>query len=79
MSTEIEYKKSYTKIFTFYYLVEGFSQGIPFLIFPPYLAQLLGNQFDVAQWLIIAAIASLPWAIKMIIGVANDKWGSKKY
>ncbi len=79
MSTSNGNKKNYTKIFTFYYLVEGFSQGIPFLVFPPYLAQLLGNQFDVAQWLIIAAIASLPWAIKMIIGVANDKWGSKKY
>jgi MFS family permease len=59
--------------------VEGFSQGIPFLIFPPYLALLLGNQFDVSQWLIVAAIGGLPWAIKMIIGLANDKWGSKKY
>jgi MFS family permease len=79
MSTENIYKKNYTKIFTFYYLVEGFSQGIPMLIFPPYLAQILGNQFDVALWLIIVAIGSLPWAIKMIIGLANDKWGSKKY
>lgn len=79
MSTENGYKRNYTKIFTFYYLVEGFSQGIPFLVFPPYLAQLLGNQFDIAQWLIIVSIASLPWAIKMIIGIANDKWGSKKY
>lgn len=79
MSTENGYKKKYTKIFTFYYLVEGFSQGIPFLVFPPYLAQLLGNQFDIAQWLIIVSIASIPWAIKMIIGLANDKWGSKKY
>ncbi|TFG13158.1 MAG: MFS transporter [Promethearchaeota archaeon] len=79
MSTKNGYKKTYTKIFTFYYLVEGFSQGIPFLVFPPYLALLLGNQFDVAQWLIVAAIGGLPWAIKMIIGLANDKWGSKKY
>ena len=79
MSTENVYKKNYTKIFTFYYLVEGFSQGIPMLVFPPYLAQILGNQFDIAQWLIVAAIGSLPWAIKMIIGLANDKWGSKKY
>ena len=79
MSTENSYKKRYTKIFTFYYLVEGFSQGIPFLIFPPYLAQLLGNQFDIAQWLIIVSIGTIPWAIKMVIGLANDKWGSKKY
>jgi MFS family permease len=79
MATENLYKKSYSKIFAFYYLVEGFSQGIPFLVFPPYMAKLLGNQYDIAQWLIIASIGSLPWAIKMIIGVANDKWGSKKY
>ncbi len=79
MSKENIYKKRYSKIFAFYYLVEGFSQGIPFLVFPPYLAKLLGNQFDIAQWLIIVSIGSLPWAIKMIIGIANDKWGSKKY
>ncbi|MFX0071353.1 MAG: MFS transporter [Candidatus Hermodarchaeota archaeon] len=74
-----EYKKKYSTIFVFYYLIEGFSQGIPFLIFPPYLAQVLGNQYDIAQWLIIYAIGTIPWAIKMIIGIANDKWGSKKY
>ena len=79
METKYEYKKKYTRIFVFYYLIEGFSQGIPFLIFPPYLAKVLGNQYDIAQWLIIYAIGTLPWAIKMIIGVANDKWGSKKY
>ena len=79
MSTENGYKKKYTKIFTFYYLIEGFSQGIPFLVIPPYLAQILGNQFDIAQWLLIVTISSLPWIIKMVIGIANDKWGSKKY
>lgn len=79
MTEDIVYKKRYTKIFTLYYLVEGFCQGIPMLVFPPYLAQLLGNQLDVAKWLFIVSLAYLPWAIKMIIGVANDKWGSKKY
>jgi len=76
---DLEYKKNYTKIFVFFYLVQGFVQGIPFLVFPPYIAQLLGNKYDIAQWLIIASIGSLPWAIKMIIGVINDKWGSEKY
>lgn len=79
METEYEYNKNYTRIFVFYYLIEGFSQGIPFLIFPPYLAKILGNQYDIAQWLIIYAIGTIPWAIKVFIGIANDKWGSKKY
>jgi hypothetical protein len=73
MSEEIINKKRYSKIFAFYYLVEGFSQGIPMLVFPPYLLQLLGNQFDIVQWLIVASIGTIPWAIKMIIGLANDK------
>ena len=79
MSEDNLYKKYYSKIFAFYYLVEGFSQGIPFLVLPPYLAKLLGNQFDLAQWLLVASIGTIPWAIKMIIGLANDKWGSNKY
>ena len=81
MSKEVnlEYKKSYTKIFVFFYLVQGFVQGIPLLVFPPYLAQVLGNQYDIAQWLIIYSLGTMPWAIKMIVGVINDKWGSKKY
>jgi MFS family permease len=79
MSEDIINKKRHSKIFAFYYLVEGFSQGIPMLVFPPYLLQLLGNQFDIVQWLIVASIGTIPWAIKMIIGIANDKWGSKKY
>ncbi|MHA1257077.1 MAG: hypothetical protein ACTSPS_15915, partial [Promethearchaeota archaeon] len=63
MSKEVnlEYKKSYTKIFVFFYLVQGFVQGIPLLVFPPYLAQLLGNKYDIAQWLIIYSLGTMPW------------------
>jgi hypothetical protein len=34
MSPEVDYKKSYTSIFVFYYLCEGFVQGIPYLFWP---------------------------------------------
>lgn len=67
------------KIFSFYYFVEGYLQGIPFLVFPPYLAQVLGGSYDIALWLVVYFIGNLPWAIKMIVGLFNDKWGSQKY
>lgn len=79
MNSEVKYSKKYTYIFVFFYLCEGFSQGIPFLFFPQYLAHLLGGSYDIAIWLVIYSIGNLPWAIKMIVGLFNDRWGSKKY
>ena len=75
----IEYKRSYTLIFVFYYLCEGFLQGIPFLVWPSFIAYQLGGSYNIAIWLIIYSIGNLPWAIKMIVGLFNDRWGSKKY
>jgi len=79
MDSDVSYSKKYTYIFVFFYLCEGFSQGIPFLFFPQYLAHTLGGSYDIAIWLVILSIGSLPWTIKMIVGVFNDRWGSKKY
>ena len=79
MEKESIYKDHYKFIFAFFYLVEGFVQGIPFLVFPPYLATLLGNKFDLSLWLIIVGISYIPWSIKIIVGICNDKWGSQKY
>ena len=79
MNLDVNYNKKYTYIFVFFYLCEGFSQGIPFLFFPQYLAHTLGGSYDIAIWLVILSIGSLPWTIKMIVGVFNDRWGSKKY
>ena len=79
MNSEVSYNKKYTYIFVFFYLCEGFSQGIPFLFFPQYLAHTLGGSYDIAIWLVIYSIGNLPWAIKMIVGVFNDRYGSKKY
>ena len=79
MSSQIEYKRSYTLIFVFYYLCEGFLQGIPFLVWPAFIAHQLGGSYDIASWLIIYSIGNIPWAIKMIVGLFNDRWGSRKY
>ena len=79
MNRDVSYNKKYTYIFVFFYLCEGFSQGIPFLFFPQFLAHTLGGSYDIAIWLVILSIGSLPWTIKMIVGVFNDRWGSKKY
>ena len=77
MST-VEYKNSYTKIFLFFYLIQGMVVGVPTLILAPYIAQILGGEFDFARFLIIGTIATLPWIIKLIVGVLSDKYGSKK-
>ncbi|MHA1687922.1 MAG: MFS transporter [Promethearchaeota archaeon] len=78
MNSEIKTHKKHAKIFSFYYFIEGYSQGIPMLVFPPYLADVLGGSFDLALWTLVAFIGSLPWAIKAIVGPLSDKWGSKK-
>ncbi|MHA1669768.1 MAG: MFS transporter [Promethearchaeota archaeon] len=79
MSSTVDYKKNYTYIFVFYYLCEGFVQGIPYLFWPNYLADLLGGSYNIALWLTVYAIGSIPFTIKMIVGIFNDRWGSKKY
>lgn len=82
MNSENSENNSYkfnNKIFSIYYFVEGYVQGIPMLVFPAYLAQVLGGSFDIALWLLISFIGAIPWSIKLIVGVVSDKWGSKKY
>jgi len=79
MSSIVDYKRSYTLIFVFYYLCEGFLQGIPFLVWPSFIAHQLGGSYDIAKWLIIYSIGNIPWAVKMIVGLFNDRWGSKKF
>ncbi|MHA1491000.1 MAG: MFS transporter [Promethearchaeota archaeon] len=79
MNSENNSYKFNNKIFSIYYFIEGYVQGIPMLLFPPYLAQVLGGSFDIALWLLISFISAIPWSIKLIVGVVSDKWGSKKY
>lgn len=77
--SSLEYRKSYTLIFVFFYLCEGFSQGIPYLFWPQYLADTLGGSYDISLWLMVYAIGNIPWSIKAIVGLFSDRWGSKKY
>lgn len=78
MKTTVEYKKSYSYIFIFFYLVEGFVQGIPYLVFQPYLTKILGG-YNLDTWLLVYSVGNIPWAIKMIVGLFNDRWGSKRF
>jgi len=74
---EGNYKGYYTKIFSFFYLIEGIHQAIP-VILPYYLLFVFGT-FDIALLAFIGFFALLPWSLKVIVGLANDKWGSDKW
>ena len=78
MATNNIYNKKFTQIFILFYFAEGLSQGVPYLFWKTYVLDLLGS-IDLAIWLIISAVGLTPWSIKMIVGLFNDKWGSKKY
>jgi MFS family permease len=78
MNEQISYNRSYTFIFTLFYFAQGFCQGVPFLVWKSYIVHVLGD-VDIALWLIIYAVGNIPWAIKMIVGIFNDKIGSRKY
>jgi MFS family permease len=80
MNADITYQRSYTLIFVFYYFIEGFLQGIPFLVWPSFIPYQLGQEsYDIPKWLIIYSIGNIPWAIKMLVGIFNDRWGSKRF
>ena len=71
------FKSSYSKIFSFFYLIEGLHQAIP-AILPFYFIFVFGG-YNISLILLINAIALLPWSMKVIVGLLNDKYGSEKY
>ncbi|TFG00847.1 MAG: MFS transporter [Promethearchaeota archaeon] len=75
---QYEYKKYYSVIFILFYLIQGFVQGIPYLVFQPYLTKILGG-YNLNIWMILWGISQIPWAIKMIVGIFNDRGGTKFY
>ncbi|TFG07203.1 MAG: MFS transporter [Promethearchaeota archaeon] len=75
---ESEFKKKYVYIFCFFYTVQGLYNGIQWIILPIYLITVVEN-IDFATILQIFSIAILPWSLKFLIGLINDKFGSKKY
>lgn len=78
-SSTVEFKSYYIKIFLFFYLIEGMHQALIPVILPIYLLDIFGGQYDIAWYAIIVSAGSLPWALKFIVGIINDKWGSEKY
>ncbi|TFF87669.1 MAG: MFS transporter, partial [Promethearchaeota archaeon] len=79
MSSTVEYKSSYSTIFVLFYFIEGIVQGVPSLLFPPLLSQIFGGSYDIALWLLVYSIGNIPWSIKLIVGIFNDRWGSKRF
>jgi MFS family permease len=72
----VEFKKSYIKIFSFFYMVQGLYNGIQWIILPIYLISIIEN-IDFAVILGIFSITFIPWSLKFFIGLINDKFGTK--
>jgi MFS family permease len=75
---QYEFKSHYFWIFLFFYLIEGMHQTLLPIVLPVYLADLFGG-YDIALFTIIISSASIPWALKFLVGIINDKWGSKRF
>ena len=73
-----EFKKAYMYIFSYFYLIQGLYNGLQMIVLPVYLISVVEN-IDLAFILLIIAVATIPWALKFLIGMINDKYGSKKF
>lgn len=73
METESSYNNHYKFIFAFFYLVQGLYNGLQAIVLPIYLITVV-DQIDLALILIILAIGTIPWALKFLIGMVNDKY-----
>jgi len=71
-----EFKKSYPLIFSYFYLIQGLYNGLQAIVLPIYLITVI-DTIDLAFVLIILAIGVLPWAIKFLIGMINDKFSTR--
>jgi MFS family permease len=72
------YRSYYLWIFSFFYFVQGMVQGIPSLVFPVYIADVLGS-YDIARGMIMAFYGNIPWTVKFLVGLGSDRWGSAKW
>ncbi len=73
----VAFKRYYTFIFSFFYVIQGFVQGLS-QVYAIYILDVFGD-YDIALVLFIYSVSTLPWTVKFVIGFFNDKWGSKKY
>lgn len=74
---EGNYKKRYGFIFSFFYFWEGVHQVIPAIL--PYYFLFVFGSYDIALMAVISFYALLPWSLKLIVGLVNDKWGSDRW
>jgi len=74
---ENEFKQSYAFIFSFFYLIQGFYNGIQYIVVPFWVLSIMS--VDLAVVLGIFAVATIPWFLKFIIGLLNDRYGTKKF
>ena len=78
---QIEYKKSYTGLFSINYLFQGFNHSMFTVIIPIYILSVVtktGQQLTASDVAFIASIIMIPSAIKLIYGILSDKFGLKK-
>ncbi|MHA1273003.1 MAG: MFS transporter [Promethearchaeota archaeon] len=73
---KIEFKKSYSFIFSFFYLVQGIYNGLQAIVLPIYLITVV-ESVDLALILVILSIGVIPWSLKFFIGMINDKYNTK--
>ncbi|MHA1340941.1 MAG: hypothetical protein ACTSRZ_13375 [Promethearchaeota archaeon] len=69
------YKRFYTFIFSGFYLFEGIHQGLPY-IYPFLLIKFQNGIYNASEIMFIASLTTLPWALKFLIGLINDRLDS---
>ncbi len=71
------YKKYYNGIFSLNYLTQGINQSMFAIIIPIYLILTL-KSIEISSIIGIISIGLMPWSMKFLYGIINDKFGSKK-
>lgn len=74
---EGNYKKYYPPIFSFFYLTQGIHQALPAIL--PYYLLFVFGEYNIALVAYIIFFAHLPWSIKFIVGLLNDRFGSERF
>lgn len=72
------FKNSYTFIFCFFYLIQGLYNGLQYIVLPIWLIDIV-KTVDLSAIIGIFAITSMPWSVKFLIGLINDKYGSERF
>jgi len=77
---KIEYKSSYTWIFSINYFNQGLVTSILSVIVPIYILLMIaegGTAITPTDVAYIASIITIPWAVKLFFGIFADKYGTK--